>query len=148
MTTGSTRKERVRAAWSASWGRGDVDALDTLLAPGYLRRTASDDSAQSRDQFKSAILSTRDAFPDLTTTIEEMIQEDDRIAIRWRSTGTHSGTFYEVPPTGREVEVFGVTFARFDDDMVVDEWVTWDPVQLLTALGIISLTGARRRPQT
>jgi steroid delta-isomerase-like uncharacterized protein len=142
MTTETTRKERVRTAWTAAWERGEVDALDVILAPNYRRHTASGGPAQRREDFKSSILSTREAFPDLATTIEDMVEEDDRIAIRWRSTGTHSGTFYDVPPTGREVTVFGVTFARFDADMVADEWVTWDPLQLLTALGIIPLTGA------
>lgn len=126
-------------------GRGDVDALDALLDAGYVRRAATGGSPQSRDEFKASIVSTRAAFPDLRTTIEEMVEEGDRVAIRWRSTGTHSGTFHDVPPTGREVEVFGVTFARFAGEHVVEEWVTWDPLQLMTALGIIPLTTATRR---
>ena len=44
--------------------------------------------------------------------------------MRWRSTGTHTGTFLEVPPTERHVEVHGVTFARFRDDAVDSEWIT------------------------
>lgn len=145
MATESTHKERVRDAWSASWGRGDVDALDTLLDADYVRHMATGGAPQNRDEFKASILSTREAFPDLATTIEEMVEEGDRLAIRWRSTGTHAGTFHDVPPTGREVEVFGVTFARFSGEQVVEEWVTWDPLQLLTALGIIPLTTAMRR---
>ncbi len=145
-STESTRKQQVREVWQASWGHGDVDALDDLLDPGYRRHTASGGTPQSRDAFKASILSTREAFPDLTTTIEEMVEEGDRIAIRWRSTGTHTGTFNDVPPTGRDVEVFGVTFAHFTGSTVTEEWVTWDPLQLLTALGIIPLAAATRRP--
>ncbi|MPY85218.1 MAG: hypothetical protein GEV00_18280 [Actinophytocola sp.] len=146
MTTESPRKQRVRQVWQEGWGRGEVDVLDELLDPGYRRHTASGGAPQSREAFKASILSTREAFPDLTTTIEEMVEEGDRIAIRWRSTGTHTGTFHEVPPTGREVEVFGVTFAHFTGSTVTEEWVTWDPLQLLTALGIIPLSAATRRP--
>lgn len=140
MTT-STRKQQVRAAWAASWGRGDVDALDELLDVNYRRHMASGGSPQSREEFKDSILASRQGFPDLNTTIEEMVEEDDRLAIRWRSTGTHTGTFQQVPPTGREVEVFGVTFAHFSGSTVTEEWVTWDPRQLLTALGIITVGG-------
>lgn len=144
----SPRKQRVREVWQASWGRGEVDVLDDLLDAGYRRHTASGGAPQSRDTFKAAILSTRDAFPDLVTTIEEMVEEGDRLAIRWRSTGTHTGSFHDVPPTGREVEVFGVTFAHFSGSAVTEEWVTWDPMQLLTALGIIPLAAATRRSAT
>jgi hypothetical protein len=37
------------------------------------------------------------------------------------------------------VEVSGSTFARFEGDRVVEEFVTWDPRALLSALGIISV---------
>lgn len=135
----SARKRRVRAAWTASWDHGDVDAFDELLGADYARSSPSGGSVQDRSAFKKSILATRDAFPDLTTTIEELVEEGDRMAIRWRSTGSHTATFLEVPPTGRRVEVSGVTFARFDGEVVVEERVTWDPRQLLNALGIISL---------
>ncbi len=135
----SRRKQRVREAWEASWDRGDVDALDDLLAPDYERSSPSSAQAQDRDAFKRSISTTREAFPDLVTTIEELVEERDRMAIHWRSTGTHTATFLDVPPTGRRVEVSGVAFARFAGERVAAEWVTWDPRQLLTALGIISL---------
>ena len=66
------------------------------------------------------------------------------MVIRWRSRGTHTETFLDVPPTGRAVEVVGVTFATFDGDRVTAEWVTWDPRQLLRALGIISIGEGNR----
>lgn len=134
----SPRKQHVRAAWAASWDRGGVDALDDLLAPDYARSSPSGQD-QDRAWFKRSILDTRQAFPDLTTTVEELVEEGDRMAIRWYSTGTHTNTFLDVPPTGRRVEVSGVSFARFAGERIETEWVTWDPRQLLTALGIISL---------
>ncbi|MCA1184871.1 MULTISPECIES: ester cyclase [unclassified Saccharopolyspora] len=140
----SPRKQRIRAAWTACWDRGDVDALDELLAPGYARTSASDGAVQDRAGFKESILTTREAFPDLTTEVEELVEEGDRVVIRWRSRGTHTETFLDVPPTGRAVEVVGVTFATFDGDRVTAEWVTWDPRQLLRALGIISIGEGNR----
>ncbi|MFR9730711.1 ester cyclase [Saccharopolyspora sp. MS10] len=139
MTEAESRREhRVRRAWAASWDRGEVDALDDLLAPGY-RRHSTGARPQGREEFQRSILATREAFPDLSTSIDEVVEAGDRMAIRWHSTGTHTGTFLDVPATGRRVEVTGVVFAHFDGERVVDEWVTWDPRQLLTALGIISL---------
>lgn len=132
-----SRKERVTKTWEAAWDRGEVDAFDSLLSPGYRRRSSSTDEGLSLAEFKASIVAARSAFPDLTTTVDEIVEEGDRLAIRWHSAGRHEGSFLGVPATGRTVEVEGATFARFDGDSIVEEFVTWDPRALLAALGII-----------
>ena len=132
-----SRKERVTKIWDAAWDRGEVDAFDTLLSPAYRRRSSSTDEGLSLAEFKASIVATRSAFPDLVTTIDDVVEDGDRLAIRWHSDGRHERSFLGVPATGRTVHVEGATFARFDGDLVVEEFVTWDPRALLTALGII-----------
>ncbi|MPY51191.1 ester cyclase [Streptomyces acidicola] len=138
MSHTDARRGLIEKVWAEAWGHGDVDALDVLLSPAYLRH-GTDPHPQNLDAFKAAILSTRAAFPDLTTTIDDIVVEGDRAAIRWHSSGTHVNSFLGVPPTQRRVEVGGATFARFEGDRVVEEHVTWDPRALLSALGIISV---------
>lgn len=133
------RAARVREVWAAAWDRGEVDALDTLLGPGYRRRSGPADDGLPLAELKASIIAARAAFPDLTTTIDDIVAEDDRMVLRWHSSGRHTGSFLGVPATHREVTVSGATFARFEDDLIVDEFVTWDPRSLLTALGIISV---------
>ncbi|GAA2314231.1 ester cyclase [Streptomyces kunmingensis] len=134
----TNRTERLSTAWDAAWNQGEVQALDALLSPDYVRRRGPAGVAQGRDEFKASIDAVRAAFPDLHTEIEDLVEEGGRLAVRWRSTGRHTGTFMGVPPTGRPVEVSGATFARFDGDTVAEEWVTFDSRQLLEALGIIT----------
>ena len=141
MKAHTERKRATVSAWQAAWDEGKVDVLDNLLAPSYRRHSNSSEAVQDREQFKASITSTRQAFPDLVTTIDDMVEEGDQLAIRWHSNGTHTGTMFGVPPTRRSVSVYGVTFAHFSGDQVVEEWVTWDPRQLLTALGVITLGG-------
>ncbi|KPI18979.1 flavin reductase domain protein FMN-binding protein [Actinobacteria bacterium OK074] len=136
------RTSRLRSAWRAAWDEGHLDALDDLLSPSYVRRRGPAGTAQDREQLKDSIRAVRDAFPDLRTEIEDIVEDGDRLAVRWRSTGRHTGTFLGVPPTGRPVEVSGATFARFDGRAVAEEWVTFDSRQLLESLGIIT-TGHR-----
>lgn len=132
------RTSRIRSAWRAAWDQGRVEVLDDLLSPSYIRRRGPAGIAQSRDQLKDSIRAVRDAFPDLRTEIEDVVEDGDRLAIRWRSTGRHTGDFLGVPPTGKPVEVSGATFARFEGSAVAEEWVTFDSRQLLEALGIIT----------
>jgi steroid delta-isomerase-like uncharacterized protein len=131
------RRERIRTAWDAAWDRGEVDALDDLLSPTY--RRISSGGSQDAAEFKASIVATRSAFPDLITTVDEVVVEGDRAAIRWHSVGSHEHSFLGVPATKRQVTVSGATFAHFDGDRIAEEFVTWDPRALLTALGIITV---------
>ncbi|MFB7762230.1 ester cyclase [Streptomyces xiamenensis] len=135
MPDSNARRDLIETTWAAAWGRGEVDALGALLAPDYLRY-GSDPQPQHLDALKSAILGTRAAFPDLTTTIDDILLDGNRAAIRWHSTGCHENPFLGVPATGRRVRVAGATFARFEGDRIGEEYVTWDPRALLTALGV------------
>lgn len=139
MTADDSRRARLRTAWERAWDHGDVDALDDVLDESYRRRDSRDADGQDRAGFKAGILAVRQAFPDLTTTIDELVLEGDRAAILWRSSGTHQGSLLGVPATRRRVEVSGATFARFEGDRIVEEVVTWDPRALLSALGIIDV---------
>lgn len=132
------RRETIRRVWSAAWDHGDVDALDELLAPTY-QRLGTDGRALDVTSFKASIIATRAAFPDLVTTIDEIILEGDHAAIRWHSSGTHEGSLLGVPATGRRVDVSGATFVRFEDGRIIEERVTWDPRALLTATGVITV---------
>ncbi len=132
-------RQRVHDAWVAAWDKGDVNALDGLLAESYRRRGDPDDEGQSLAEFKASIIATRSAFPDLLTTIDDILVDGDRVAVRWHSVGHHARSFLGVPATHRRVEVSGATFSRIENDMVVEEFVTWDPRALLTALGIITV---------
>jgi steroid delta-isomerase-like uncharacterized protein len=138
MHTSEAIRDRILHAWSAAWDQGDVDALDNLLSPDY-HRVGNTGDRQGLSAFKASITATRSAFPDLSTTIDEIVVEGDHAAVRWHSTGNHRHSFLGIPATKREVSVRGATFARFEGEQIVEEFVTWDPRALLSALGIISI---------
>lgn len=139
-TTGvSTRAAQVTEAWSAAWNEGDMALLEELLDAGYERHSAGSKGSQSSAELIEAIRASRDAFPDLRTIIDAIIEEGDHMAIFWHSTGTHQNEFLGVPPTRRSVKTFGSNHCVFSNGKLVTEHVTWDPRQLLSALGIISL---------
>ncbi|MPY56102.1 ester cyclase [Streptomyces spongiae] len=138
MSHTDARRGLIEKVWAAAWGQGDVDALDTLLSPAYLRHGGYP-HPQDLNAFKATIVAIRAAFPDLVTMIDDVVVEGDKAAIRWHSTGTHENSFLGVPPTKRHIDVSGATFARFEEDRIVEEYVTWDPRALLSALGIIQV---------
>jgi steroid delta-isomerase-like uncharacterized protein len=75
----------------------------------------------SVDDLKDAVKEYREAFPDLTCTIEELIAEGDKVAYRWTMRGTHQGEIEGIAPTGRAVEVSGITIVRLEDGKIVED---------------------------
>jgi steroid delta-isomerase-like uncharacterized protein len=132
-----SRTEFVLHAWQAAWGEGDVAAFEKILAPGYVRHTKSGD--EDITKLRQAITDSRAAFPDLHTEILQSVEQGDTLAIRWQSHGTHTGSFMGVPSTERTVTVIGASFCRFTDDLLAEEWVVWDPRELLTAMSIYTV---------
>lgn len=135
----SRRKLRVMEAWAAAWEGGDMTALDRMLSPDYRRHIRLSPEGQNRDDLVAMITSTRIAFPDFQATIDDAVEEGDCIALRWHATGTHLGHLLGVPPTRKSVAVSGIDFTRFDGELIAEEWVTWDPGELLAALGVMWL---------
>jgi steroid delta-isomerase-like uncharacterized protein len=131
------RTEFVLDAWRAAWGNGEVEAFERILAPGYVRHTKSGD--EDVEKLRQAINDSRAAFPDLVTEILQSVEQDDMVAIRWTSHGTHTGSFMGVPSTERSVTVYGASFCRFADGLLAEEWVVWDPRELLSAMSILTV---------
>lgn len=120
----STRTRKVLDVLTRAWGEGDVDALDEILSPDFIRHGRS--SQLSLAQLKASILDMHRAFPDLTMTISDHVEDVDRLAIHWSSDGTLMDTYLGLPPTGRTYSVSGATFSRFVGDLIVEETVIYD----------------------
>jgi len=63
----------------------------------------------------------RGGFPDIQWTLEDMIAEGDKVAARFTMPGTHQGTFFGVPPTGKKIEVKAMNFYRLFGEQIVEE---------------------------
>ena len=131
-------KGRIRDFWDAAWNRGDLSAVDSLIAPNYVRHSI-DPEPRDREYVKESILSLRAAFPDLRSTIEDMVAEGDKVVTRWSAEGTQLGEFLGFPATGTHIVTEGVLIARFDDGQIVEEWATWNALDVLRDLGVIHI---------
>ena len=77
----------------------------------------------------------RGGFPDIQWTLEEMVVEGDKVAARFTMRGTHKGTFFGVPPTGKKIEVKAINFYRLRDGQFVEETGVPDLLGLLQQIG-------------
>jgi steroid delta-isomerase-like uncharacterized protein len=136
-------KPRLVATWQAVWDRGEVDALDAIVSPDYVRVASGSTAPTSLSQLKSEVAAIRAGFPDLSTRIRSILVDGDDVAVFWTSEGTHTETFLGVPPTRRRVRTSGSNHLHLVDGRIATETVTWDGTELLASLGIRSLHDAR-----
>jgi len=100
-------------------------------------RQSSD--ARSKETAEFAInVSFRDcgpAFPDLTVTVDHLVQTETDIAMAYTIHGTHHGEFAGIAPTGRPITARGMQIARFEDSKIVERWGSSDELGILLKLG-------------
>ncbi len=93
----------------------DADAPDNELLP-------DDPPAKLIDTFKETFAEAREAFPDLSITVEDVMAEGDRVAARVTMRGTHMGEFQGIAPTGKRVEVKAIDMFRISKGKIVEHW--------------------------
>ena len=81
------------------------------------------------------------AFPDIHWNIEEQISEGDRVMSRFTWTGTHRGPFLGIPPTGRQVSVWGVVIDRLVDGRIKQTRIIMDALGMMAQMGVIPPPG-------
>jgi len=83
-----------------------------------------------RQQMKAIITRHRTGLPDLRVTVEDLIAEGEKVAIRWKMQATHEHAFRGIAPGGKPVTVTGTTVLRIVDGKIVERWVNWDSLAL------------------
>ena len=136
-------KAMVRRICDEVWNGGQLDVVDELFSPTYIGRMPGMPSGgvKGPEGFKNLVSSFRSAFSDLNLTLEDIFAEGDKIVFRWTSRGTNDGTFNNMPPTGRKIEIMGVTIFRISNHLVQEEWEGFDSMALMQQLGVIPAPG-------
>jgi len=137
-------KAIVRRFWEEAFSTGNLDVVDEIVSPEFVRTTTRGSRRSGIEQgVKQNITRDRIAFPDFRLTIEEMIAEGNKVAVRLTARGTHKGEFRSIPATGNEV-TFGVfSMHRIANGKIVEEWRKWDRGEVMLQLGVTDLTRLR-----
>ena len=77
------------------------------------------------------------AFPDLTLTSEDLVIDDQRVAMMGRVMGTHAGEFFGTAATGRRIEVSCAFFYRIENGLIVHERRILDFTGVLVQVGVL-----------
>jgi len=90
---------------------------------------------------KQSIEGLQAAFPDITSSEDDLIVAGDKVVMRRTLRGTHKGEFMGVAPTGKEMTFTGIWFARLTGGKIDEQWVQFDALGLLRQMGAIPMPG-------
>ena len=136
-------KELVRSAWDAAWNHGNADALDDIVHPDYALENAESGRTSGLAELKVEVREMRAAIPDLRTTVDMVVVDDDDFAIFWSATGTFLNPLGDVPATGSSLQTRGAVQGVLREGRIIRERVTWNlSDDMLSDLGAPRLRSA------
>jgi predicted ester cyclase len=123
-------KALVRRAQGVLWNHtGNLDAAAELFAPDHV------------EDAKQEAANVRRGFPDLESTIEDLIAERDKIVAHWRAQATHRGEYMGIPPSGNRVNFTGISIYRIEGGKIAESWGVSDLLGMMQQLGAVGGPG-------
>lgn len=128
-------KATLRRIYDELWNKGNLSVVPELISPDYLYRTPERD-VKGPDGFSQMIRLWRTAFPDLSYTVDEVVGEGDKLAVRVSGRGTFKSKLLDYEPTGREVTWTQAIFYRYVDGKCIGAMPFWDSLTFYRQAGI------------
>jgi steroid delta-isomerase-like uncharacterized protein len=113
--------------------RGDLSLVDALIAPDFV----NDRGPGGREGFAAGLMAVRAAFPDWTSSVDELMVGDQTVAARWTVRGTQRGAFMGIPATGRSVVMQECGFLSFREGKLCAIRRVADELSMLRQLGVL-----------
>jgi predicted ester cyclase len=130
-------KALIRTYVETIFNQQQVDRAGELVAPEYVDHAALPGQAPGLEGVKQKWAMYLAGIPDLRVTIEELVAEGDKVAVRRSYAGTHRGELLGIPPTGRPVRIGGISIFRLTGGKIAEQWEQLDRLALLQQLGVI-----------
>jgi predicted ester cyclase len=123
-------KNLVRREQEELWNHiGNLDAAEELFV------------TEQAEAARQEAADFRQGFPDVISTLEDLIAEGDRVVARWRSRATHQGEYMGIPPTGKEVEFTGISVYRIETGKIAESWTVEDELGLMRQISAVAEAG-------
>ena len=128
-------KAIVRRFLEELWNRSNFAVVDELLANDYDGHSST--VIRGSEGAMAFIPRLRAALPDFQFRVLDQIAEGDKVATRWKLFGTHKGAFQGAPPSGKRVEMTGITIFRIANGKLIEGWTNEDVLGMLQQIGVV-----------
>jgi predicted ester cyclase len=139
MTRLGTLTDRMTAAVQR-FNAGDLDGYTSVYAPTVVPHGYPED-VTDLDSLRAFYRHLLDAFDGLRVEVLRTLEHSNVLAAQFVLRGRHTGDLFSAPATGRDIEVHGATFLRFQDAVVVERWQHFDDLGMMQQPGLLPAPG-------
>jgi len=131
----NTYKKDV-ALWYEAFTTKDPALLDRILHETWVDIPSPPGTPPGPEGVRPLHARLTTAFPDLKLTIEDILQEGNKVVVRARMAGTQKEAFMGFPSKDRKLDIQVVDIHEFKDGKIIRTWHTEDWMTGLRQLGV------------
>jgi steroid delta-isomerase-like uncharacterized protein len=135
--SGQDNKTVVRRYYEEVFNQRRTGLIDQLAVEDYIEHDPFPGQGNGCADLQARVQAILGAFSPLQFRLEDLVAEVDRVAARWSQTGTHTGAFLGIPPTGRQFTITGIGIHQLRGSRMAEHWHVVDLYGLLQQLGAI-----------
>lgn len=134
IAAGDERRNALTAerVFLEKMGAGRFDKLDEIYGEGFVAHGPTRDYTLEEDNASGK--EWRKACPDLQVSVRQTVADGDKVAVHWNAKCTNTVAAAGLPGKGGRANVDGMTFFRFKDAKIVEEWSIMDIVSMMRQL--------------
>lgn len=118
------------------WNKKDLKAIDTYFSESLIRQVNGVNLASNKNELTANLQVYFTGFPDLILELDNMISDGSETYMSWTLTGSNTGVFGDLPPTGKRIKISGITRMDFDEEgKIAVEEVYYNELSLLQQMG-------------
>jgi predicted ester cyclase len=129
----SKRTDVARRALTAL-ADGELPLLESYFASDFVFHTQLNGKPTGPEGLRDRALLLTSTLHNATLLIEQVLEDGDLVALRWRGRAVHRGDLLGVPASGVDVDVTGITIFRFAGRWIAEEWTEFDGLGLLAQI--------------
>ena len=123
--------------WDHIVNDGNIDLINNSNFTEDITLVMSPQNIVGIDGFKDYYQNFLTGFSDIKFTIIDAFGQRDKIVKHWNFKGKHTGEFFGIPATDKEVNVDGVTLVLMKDGKIAQEQDFLDNLEFMQQLGLI-----------
>jgi predicted ester cyclase len=139
MTTDT--KKMVERIPLEVFNKDNFGLIDELVSPDFVDHFVQPGVPANRAGFKQSAIALKTAFPDLRYVVEDYLETGDRFVHRATGSGTMTGEFMGIAPTGKRATWTEIHIGRVANGRLTEHWAVVDQLGMLVQLGIVPAPG-------
>ena len=137
-STEEQNKEICKKIFEA-FDQNNTAVMDELVAENVVEHTPdpSMGDVQGLEGLKKVMNTYHNAFPDMKSTILNIVADGDMVVIHYTMEGTNTGSMGDMPATGKAIDVNGVDVIKITDGKATDHWGYVQEAKMMQQLGMM-----------